>query len=275
METGQELGNASFSDIELPGSILPLKLRLQEQLHQSLSVINPELTLSIPGIPLYPKLTAIALHYRCALAFKLAPLLDQSPIQCLARLQPWLPRRLALMSDLIIPLDVEAEIGGGFSFVICYQDLLLWFQRLTLICSALRQNSSFAVGISAPAPLGVYQYIHARLCGWLRLWEASFEPNLDLSPFPLVLKPSAQDLLAALLLAIDDLPMPEQKHKNSQKESLCSAILAVMDDYPLGVFQANPDPSLLMAVWGLLNLAQWLLQLWLEIESEHPIPNEL
>ncbi|BFM38134.1 hypothetical protein [Synechocystis sp. LKSZ1] len=272
MEISQVSRGKPFPCIEPLWPILSLKFCLQTQLQQALTSTYPTLNLAPQAIPLSPKITPFHVSYRCALAFKLASHCRQSPAQILTTLQPWLPQQCSFPNAVNLPLQLETTGSGWFTLTLAYGDLEPWRQAWMPQLAQQRQALPPKKGITAPTPWSAYQYTHARLCYWLTLLESQDwslpDPSLRLSPWPA----SMQALLGQILALIDELA-DQGGLSHPRLDNLCALALAVIADYPLTYFQA--EPNLQGAIMGLLNLAQYLLAYSLNRQGAYDVPTEL
>jgi len=272
VDTNQLSRGKPFPCIEPLWPILSLKFCLQTQLQQALSSAYPTLNLTPQAIPLSPRITPFHLSYRCALAFKLAPHGHPPPAQILTDLWPWLPQQCSLPNAVNLPLQLETTAAGWFTLTLAYGDLEPWWQAWMPHLAQQRQALPPTKGITAPEPWSAYQYTHARLCHWLTLLESQdwplSPPSFRLSPWPA----SMQALLGQALALIDERTEPAG-FSHPRLDGLCALALAVIADYPLTHFQA--EPTLQGAILALLNLAQALLACALTQEGLYATPTEL
>lgn len=321
-QVAKNTSNCQSFSVSLLGNSAAIKELLQQQLVAAMSLSGIGMaTADAPGcaeltpemVPLQRLSDDTCVLYRSAIALKLAPLWQQSPLDIanqlmtsFATISQYTPGQICL------EFSVEVVFPGWINFRLSAQGLAAWLQhlvhtKLRLIVAHGEVNSplssssplfsSSPLSPSSLSSLFPVQYAHARCCSLLRLahrqgliklkdldlktldWQL-LEPNPipwlndDQAALRLV-DPAEKRLIAQILDSRDALSDPSQLSQRKLASALSNEFERFYSNCRIWGEVKIETPKLVQARLGLVAVTQALLRSLLQDHLGVPAPAEL
>ena len=312
-KVAKNTSNCRSLSVNISRNFIAIKPLLQQQLLAVMNLVGTDIApANLPSdlklmsqmIPLHRLSDNTFVVYRCAIAFKLAPLWQLPAFDIANQLVASLPINTQnTSSQICLDFSIEVVFPGWINFRLSSQGLAAWLQQS--LQTYPNQQGQLDKNLKEAHNLFPAQYAHARCCSLLRL---AHQQNLiklqDLSfktlnypflkPYPIpwldneqqintstgqvqlrLVHPAEQHLIAQLLDWQDAINIQNQGSSIKLASALSKAFETFYSSCRI-LGEVNSDiPKLAQARLGLLGVTQIILRSLLQDQLGVPAPTEL